>query len=63
MIIIRLTSMPIAVSTMASIIMPAPDTPAVPMEARVAVTTMVTICPILRFTPAQEARKMVATHW
>ena len=43
--------------------MPAPETPAVPMEARVAVTTMMTICPRVRLMLAQEARNTVATHW
>ena len=38
-------------STMASITMPAPGTPAVPMEARVAVSTMVTIWPTVRSMP------------
>ena len=55
--------MPMAVSTMASMIMPAPETPAVPMEAKVAVTTMVTIWPMVRCMPAQVARNTVATHW
>ena len=38
-------------STMASMTMPAPGTPAVPMEASVAVSTMVTISPRDRLTP------------
>ena len=38
-----LDGMFIASSTMASMIMPAPGVPAVPMEASVAVTTIVTI--------------------
>ena len=37
------TGRPTALSTMASITMPAPGTPAVPMEARVAVSTTVSI--------------------
>ena len=57
------TGTPMASSTMASIIMPAPETPAVPMEARVAVTTTITIWPMLKVIPAQVARKTVATHW
>ncbi|MBP1553898.1 MAG: cation:dicarboxylase symporter family transporter, partial [Oscillospiraceae bacterium] len=35
----------LAVSTIASMIIPAPETPAVPMEASVAVTTIVIISP------------------
>ena len=52
----------IASSTMASMIMPAPGVPAVPMEASVAVTTIVTIWPTVSVMPQQAARKMVATH-
>ena len=38
-------------STMVSITTPEPGTPAVPMEARVAVSTMVIIWPRVRSTP------------
>ena len=63
MIMIISTGMFMAWSTIASMIMPAPGVPAVPMEARVAVTTMVTIWPRVSVMPQQVARKMVATHW
>ena len=52
-----------ASSTMASMIMPAPEVPAVPIEARVAVTTTRTIWLRVRCIPAQVARNTVATHW
>ena len=45
------TGRPTEVSTMASMTMPAPGTPAVPMEARVAVRTMVAMSPRLRLMP------------
>ena len=54
--------MPTASRTIASMIMPAPEVPAVPMEARVAVTTMVTICVMPRSMPMHFARKIAATH-
>ena len=38
-------------STMASITMPAPGTPAVPIDAKVAVSTMVAIWPMVRSIP------------
>lgn len=55
--------MPRVSSTMASMIMPAPETPAVPTEARVAVSTTMTIWLRVRLMLAQEARNTVATHW
>ena len=42
---------PTLVSTIASITTPAPETPAVPMEARVAVTTTITSCPMVSSMP------------
>ena len=51
-----------ASSTMASMIIPAPGVPAVPMEASVAVTTMRIIWLRVSCIPAQVARNTVATH-
>ena len=55
------TGRPTLSSTMASMTMPAPGTPAVPMEARVAVRTMVTICPRVRSMLKQEAMNTAHT--
>ena len=51
MIAMPSTGRPTCVRTIASMIMPAPGVPAVPMEARVAVTTIMAISPSVRFTP------------
>ena len=39
------------------------ENPAVPMEASVAVTTIIAICVKLRSIPMHLARKTAATHW
>ena len=43
--------------------MPAPGTPAVPMEASVAVRTIVSICGNVRLMPKQEAMNTEQTPW
>ena len=48
---------------MVSMMRPEPGVPAVPTEARVAVTTMVAIWLRDRSMPTQVARKMAVTHW
>ena len=48
---------------MVSMTIPAPGTPAVPMEARVAVSTMVTMLPSVRYTPKQLAMNTEHTPW
>ena len=55
------TGRPTLCSTIASIIIPAPGTPAVPMDANVAVRMIVNCCPIVRSTPKQVAMKMTHT--
>ena len=45
------TGIPTALSTIESMIIPAPDTPAVPMEASVAVRTTMAICESVRVIP------------
>ena len=45
------TGTPICARTIASMIGPAPETPAVPMEASTAVRTICAICPNVRFIP------------
>ena len=45
------TGRPTCVRTMASMIMPAPETPAVPTEASVAVRTIMAISPSVSCTP------------
>ena len=55
------TGRPTLCRTMASMIMPALGTPAVPTEARVAVKMMVSIWGMVRVTPKQEAMKREQT--
>ena len=57
------TGRPTDCSTMASMIMPDPGTPAVPMEASTAVITMVSCWPIERSMPNTWAMKMAQTPW
>jgi hypothetical protein len=57
------TGKPTDFSTIASMTIPAPGTPAVPMEARVAVATIVSICPNVRSMPKQDAMKIEQTPW
>ena len=51
MIAMPSTGRPTWVRTIASMIMPAPETPAVPTEARVAVRTIMAISPSVSSTP------------
>ena len=57
------TGRPTDCSTMASMIMPEPGTPAVPMEASTAVITMVNCWPNVRSMPNTWAMKMAQTPW
>ena len=55
------TGKPTLCKTIASMIIPAPGTPAVPIEAKVAVSTITIICDIVKSIPKQLAIKIEHT--
>lgn len=57
------TGSPTLCSATASIIMPAPGTPAVPTEARVALSVKTTHWERVKFTPKHAAIKVTQTPW